>query len=204
MGRPHDTDVWWPPAKTALIWWALLRQTISWGGGGQKKRFKDTLKKTLTSFDIDVTNWEVCAQDRPLWRSMIHTGARTAETIRIAEAQKKCAARKARLLYHQLFNRPDIPMPRVWKSADWLDTSTPTGSTKHDIIIIKEVMVIIGNDGRTTSSVYEWGKCIISITLPLSPFPHQFFLNMLYLIVNVWNKCFDWLIDWLRTYRLYF
>ena len=56
--------------------------------GGQKKRSKDTLKKTLTSFNIDMTNWEVCAQDRPLWRSMIHTGARTAETNRIAEARK--------------------------------------------------------------------------------------------------------------------
>ena len=56
--------------------------------GGQKKRSKGTLKKTLTSFNINVTNWEVFAQDRPLWRSMIHTGARTAATIRIAEAQK--------------------------------------------------------------------------------------------------------------------
>ena len=43
--------------------------------GGQKKRFKDNLKKTLTSFNIDLTNWKVCAQDRPLWHSMIHTGA---------------------------------------------------------------------------------------------------------------------------------
>ena len=33
----------------------------------------DTLNKTLTSFNIDVTNWEVCAQDRPLCRSEIHT-----------------------------------------------------------------------------------------------------------------------------------
>ena len=65
--------------------------------GGQKKRFKDTLKKTLTSFNIDVANWEACAQDRPLWRSMSHTGARTAETNRIVEAQNKRAARKARL-----------------------------------------------------------------------------------------------------------
>ena len=65
--------------------------------GGQNKRFKDTRRKTLTSFNIDVTNWDVCAQDRPLWRSMIHTGARTVETNRIAEAQKKRAARKARL-----------------------------------------------------------------------------------------------------------
>ena len=61
--------------------------------GGHTKRFKDTLKKTLTSFNIDVTNWEVCA----LWRSMTHTGARTPETNRMAEAQKKRAARKARL-----------------------------------------------------------------------------------------------------------
>ena len=59
--------------------------------GGQKKRFKDTLKKTLSSFDIDVTNWDVCAPNQPLWRNMIHTGARIAETIRIAEGQKKRA-----------------------------------------------------------------------------------------------------------------
>ena len=65
--------------------------------GGQNKRFKDIRKKTLTSFNIEVTNWEVCVQDRPLWRSMIHTGARRAETNRISEAQKKRAARKARL-----------------------------------------------------------------------------------------------------------
>ena len=31
--------------------------------GGQKKRFKDTLTKTLKIFNIDVTKWEVCAQD---------------------------------------------------------------------------------------------------------------------------------------------
>ena len=86
--------------------------------GGQKKRSKDTLKETLTTFNIDVTNWEVCAQNRPLCHSMIHTEARTAETIRIAEAQKNLAARKSdTLLSHHHLNRPDIPMPRVWKSA---------------------------------------------------------------------------------------
>ena len=93
--------------------------------GGQRQRFKDTLKKNLTSFNIDVANWKVCAQNRPLWRSMIHTGARTAETNRIAEAQKKRAARKARLYSTpQRLSRSDIPMPRVWKSAagqNWTD-----------------------------------------------------------------------------------
>ena len=28
--------------------------------GGQKKHFKDTIEKTLTRFNIDVTDWEVC------------------------------------------------------------------------------------------------------------------------------------------------
>ena len=123
----------------------------------KRNAFKDTLK-TLTSFNIDVTNSEVCAQDRPLWRSMIHTGARTAETIRIAEAQKKRAARKARL-YSPLLPSPQparhTHAPNVEECCrpelDRLATSAPTGSTKHDIIIIiEEVMVIIGNDGRTT------------------------------------------------------
>ena len=79
----------------------LLKQLL-YGELCYRKRSVDTLKKTLTSFNIDVTNWEVCAQDRPLWRSMIHTGARTAETNRIADAQKERAARKARLLVCRL------------------------------------------------------------------------------------------------------
>ena len=64
--------------------------------GGQKKRFVDT----ITSFNIDFANWEACAQYRPLWRSTIHTGARTADTHRIVELQRDFtlppAARPAR------------------------------------------------------------------------------------------------------------
>ena len=111
-----------------------------------------TYRVNITSFVIaplitliDVTKWEACAQAR----SMIQTGARTAETNRIAEAQKKRAARKARLysttstsagptcectecgrvlqarigLISHL-SRPDMRMHRVWKSAtgpNWTD-----------------------------------------------------------------------------------
>ena len=64
---------------------------------------KQSPSKTLTSFNIDVTNWEVCALDRPLWRGMIHTGVRTAETNRISEAQKKLAKRD--------FTLPPAPQP---------------------------------------------------------------------------------------------
>ena len=97
MGRPRETDAWWSPARFAkqLLYDELCSAKRS--VCGQNKRFKDTLKKTVTRLNIDVTNWEACAQDRSLWRSMIHTGA-TAEKDRIAEAQKKRAARKA-ILY---------------------------------------------------------------------------------------------------------
>jgi hypothetical protein len=32
--------------------------------GGQKKRFKDTHKTSLKSFNVDVENWETLVQDR--------------------------------------------------------------------------------------------------------------------------------------------
>ena len=37
--------------------------------GGQKLRFKDTLKSNLKSCNIDISNWESYASDRSLWRS---------------------------------------------------------------------------------------------------------------------------------------
>ena len=68
--------------------------------------------------------------------------------------------RKSALLAKRDFTLPPAPQPARHTHApsveecyrpelDWLATSAPTGSTKHDIII-EEVMVIIGNDGRTT------------------------------------------------------
>ena len=66
--------------------------------GGQKKRFKDTHKKpSQASTSMSPTEKSVPRIDPFGWRRKIHTGAKTAETNRIAEAQKKRAARKARL-----------------------------------------------------------------------------------------------------------
>ena len=43
--------------------------------GGQKKRFKDTLKVSLKDFNILLGSWEQIAQDREKWRSLIRRGA---------------------------------------------------------------------------------------------------------------------------------
>ena len=43
--------------------------------GGQKKRYKDTLKAPLKDFNIPTESWERAAQDRTKWRCLINKGA---------------------------------------------------------------------------------------------------------------------------------
>ena len=64
--------------------------------GGQKKRYKDTLKASLKDFNVPTESWEQIAQDRTKWRCLIKRGAGEYEAKRISEAERKCAQRKAR------------------------------------------------------------------------------------------------------------
>ena len=64
--------------------------------GGQKKRFKDTLKASMKNFGVDHNSWETLAQDRSARRTAIHKGAAAYKQQRIETAKTKQAARKAR------------------------------------------------------------------------------------------------------------
>ena len=64
--------------------------------GGQKKRYKDTLKASLKDFNIPTESWEQIAQDRTKWRGLIKRGAGEYEAKRISEAEQKRAQRKGR------------------------------------------------------------------------------------------------------------
>ena len=64
--------------------------------GGQKKRYKDTLKASLKDFNIPAESWEQTAQDRTKWRGFIRRGAGEYEAKGISEVEQKCAQRKAR------------------------------------------------------------------------------------------------------------
>ena len=64
--------------------------------GGQKKRYKDTLKASLKDFNIPTESWEQAAQDRTKWRCLINKGASQFEAKRICEAERKRKERKAR------------------------------------------------------------------------------------------------------------
>nr|VZI50714.1 unnamed protein product [Spirometra erinaceieuropaei] len=65
--------------------------------GGQIRRYKDTLKSSLKSLQINPTNWEELAHDRPTWRRTVKTGAAIYEANRIAAAKAKREARKSQL-----------------------------------------------------------------------------------------------------------
>ena len=67
--------------------------------GGQKKRYKDTLKASLKDLNIPTESWEQItqiAQDRTKWRGLIRRGAGEYEAKRTSEAERQRAQRKAR------------------------------------------------------------------------------------------------------------
>ncbi|BHF79473.1 hypothetical protein SprV_0702259300 [Sparganum proliferum] len=65
--------------------------------GGQIRRYKDTLKSSLKRLQINPTNWEELAHDRPTWRRAVKTGAAIYEANRIAAAKVKREARKSQV-----------------------------------------------------------------------------------------------------------
>ena len=64
--------------------------------GGQKQRYKDTLKACLMDFNIPTESWEQIVQDRAMWRSLIRRCASEYEAKRISEVKQKRSQRKAR------------------------------------------------------------------------------------------------------------
>jgi len=77
----------------------LLYRELSRGGrtiGGQRKRYKDSLKAYLKDFNIDVTTCENAASDRLAWQSIVHRDALHSEFLRSNTAKEKRQTRKAR------------------------------------------------------------------------------------------------------------
>ena len=55
--------------------------------GGQRKRYKDTLKASLKRCNIPPASWEDAAQDRAAWRTAVNTGVAHHEVTRTEELQ---------------------------------------------------------------------------------------------------------------------
>ncbi|BHF61713.1 hypothetical protein SprV_0100468900 [Sparganum proliferum] len=65
--------------------------------GGQIRRYKDTLKSSLKRLQINPTNWEEFALERPTWRRTVKMGAAIYKANRIATAKVKREAGKSQL-----------------------------------------------------------------------------------------------------------
>nr|VZI26891.1 unnamed protein product [Spirometra erinaceieuropaei] len=77
--------------------------------GGQIRRYKDTLKSSLKCLQINPTNWEELALDRPTWMRTAKTGTAIYEANRIAAAKAKREARKSQL--RPVSNAAAQPLP---------------------------------------------------------------------------------------------
>ncbi|XP_063585355.1 uncharacterized protein LOC134762738 [Penaeus indicus] len=64
---------------------------------GQRKRYKDSLKSTLKSYNIPVDGWQAMALDRPKWRATIREGKEIFENCRLQRLDEKRQARKTRV-----------------------------------------------------------------------------------------------------------
>ena len=64
--------------------------------GGQRKRYKDTLKAALKSCRIDPDSWEKLCLDREKWRAKVRHGTKDFEERRIEDAKRKRQVRKER------------------------------------------------------------------------------------------------------------
>src|SRR3989441_12821438 len=62
--------------------------------GGQKKRFKDTLKHNVIKCNIDSSSFEALAADIPMWRGSVKSGTMLFERNRCDEAISKRLIRK--------------------------------------------------------------------------------------------------------------
>ena len=66
-----------------------------WSVGGQRKRYKDTLKASLKDFNINPESWKGLAAERCTWRSLIRKGAISSEKNRVCQTEKKRELRKS-------------------------------------------------------------------------------------------------------------
>ena len=70
--------------------------------GGQKKRYKDTLKASLKDFDIPMESWEQTAQDKTKWRGLINKGAALYEKRESVKLKENAENAKPIPIGHQL------------------------------------------------------------------------------------------------------
>ena len=76
-----------PFAKENILYRVL--QVRKYSHGGQKKRYKDTLKASIKDFNIPTESWKQIAKDRTKWQGLIRRGAGEYEAKKKKKKKKK-------------------------------------------------------------------------------------------------------------------
>ncbi len=87
--------------------------------GGQRKRFKDSLKVSLKDFHISIESWESLASDRPRWRCIVTQGAISGRTQNSPSRLEKNRMQGQNYQHHININSP---LPNLWEKLlcpDW-------------------------------------------------------------------------------------
>ncbi|RUS80600.1 hypothetical protein EGW08_011655 [Elysia chlorotica] len=92
--------------------------------GCQKKRFKDTLK--ASDFVIDLTLWEVLAQNRPAWRQAVTKGAKMYGQQRLQAAKTARQLLKIQPRHGSVTTATDILKLGLASSVTFERTDDPT------------------------------------------------------------------------------
>ena len=86
-----------------LFYWELCAERRS--RGGQKKRFKDTLKVSLKRCGIDHNTWEELASDHPAWSSKVRSGVTDYEKeVSKMPFRNGYYSRRGLIIHHHLDN----------------------------------------------------------------------------------------------------
>nr|VZI40141.1 unnamed protein product [Spirometra erinaceieuropaei] len=113
--------------------------------GGPIRRYKAALKPSLKLLQINLTNWEELARDRPTWRRTVKTGAAIHEANRIAAAKAKRKARKSQL--RPVSNAAAQPLPTT--------TTAPTAATQAAVSHITNRDITTGTTPASPDSNNE-------------------------------------------------
>ena len=90
--------------------------------GGQKKRFKDTLKVSLKAFGIKHIDWEQVTQDRDKWCGGVKRGAKACEANRTTAAEQRRQVRKGTATLASAATIPCPHCPRLLRA--WIGLTT--------------------------------------------------------------------------------
>ena len=82
---------------------------------GPKKRYKDTLKGSLKSFNLNPDTWELAAQNRNEWRAALHNGAKKL-TRKREPSQRRKDGRRGNQMQIGAHPLPPSPAPKCTRT----------------------------------------------------------------------------------------